>query len=122
MDGQVTWPQFVWIVTVVSVAMSIGFLAAWRIQVLRTRDQLTSVEQITAIKAAFETRLASIEVFNAGTMVVLEHMKEFREEIKMQFVNLREERKSDMEGIHRRLDFMHNAERMRKSMSGLENG
>lgn len=114
MEGQVTWTQAIWVVTMLSGATFGGFLAAWRIQVLRTHDQLTAVEQIAAIRAAFETRLSSIEVFNAGTMVVLKHMEEFRAEIKMQFEALRQERKKDMEGIHNRLNFMQNAERLRQ--------
>lgn len=114
MDGPALWPQLVWLASLLCGVLVAGFIAAWRIQALRSQDKVTAVEQVAALKAAFETRLASIEVFNAGTMVVLEHLKEFRTDISRQFEELRRQRHTDIEGIHRRLDAMHNSARLER--------
>lgn len=112
MEGMAHWSQLTFVSSLLAIVAVAAFLAAWRIQSLRSLDQVRATEQITAIKSAFETRIASIEIFNAGTMVVLEHMKEFREDIKAQFDTLNSQRSEDMAGIHRRLDALHNSARV----------
>ena len=115
MVGNATWAELTWIVTLLSSVAIIGFITAWRIQTLRSQDRITAAGQVSALKAAFETRLQSIEVFNAGTMVVLEHMKEFRTDISRQFDELRQQRHEDITGIHRRLDAMYNIAKINNS-------
>jgi hypothetical protein len=108
--------------TAIGVACTSGFLVAWRIQVLRSRDRhetrshfeqqiIVLQEHIQDLKTNIEGRITAIEHFNAGTVVVLEHMQEFRKEVKEQYEKLRRERSEDMGGIHRRLDTLHNVAR-----------
>lgn len=122
MEGTVTWAQVAWMFTIISFTAIAGFLTAWRIQIMRSRDRhdtRSSFEQrtvlldqeIEAIKTAFEVRVSAIERFNAGAIVVLENMKQFRAEVDRQFDRLRRERSHDMSGIHRRLDALYNVAR-----------
>lgn len=125
MEGNATWPQLLFIITVLTTAATIGFLTAWRLQVLRARDRhavrsgfeqrmIVISEQITEYKENMEKRISAIEHFNAGTIVVLEHLKEFREEVKRQYQQLVDQREQDMEGLHRRLDALHNTARLER--------
>lgn len=125
MEGTVTWPQAIWVLSVMGMALGAGFLAAWRIQILRSRDRhdvvtkfeqkmVVVAEQILEYKTNMEKRISAIEHFNAGTIVVLEHLKEFREEVKDQYQKLVEQREQDMEGLHRRLDALHNTARLER--------
>lgn len=121
MTGSVAWDQIVFL-TMLIVSVGTGsFLIAWRIQSHLKEERhatKTSFEQrtqslddkIDLIVNAFEKRLSSIEIFNAGTLVVLEHLKEFRDEVKKQYEELKKERKDDMHGLHRRLDALKTSE------------
>lgn len=123
MEGTVTWPQAIWILTVIGAASVAGFLIAWRIQLLRSRDrhdvragyeqQIALLQDtIESTRSGLENRINAIELSNAGTFVILKHMEDFQKEVKLQYEQLRKERREDMERIHRRLDAVHNAARL----------
>jgi hypothetical protein len=125
MTGPVEWTQIIFIVGLALTGVVVGFLGAWRLLSYLLQQRGEFERQISEKRAAFEVRVnmledrmekrfTAIEVFNAGTMVVLEHMKEFREEIKEQFQSLRDQRGKDMEGLNRRLDALHNAARLER--------
>lgn len=131
MTGSANWSEIIFIVGLVLAGVAAGFLGAWRLLSYMLQQRSDFERQINEKRAAFEARVAlledriekrftAIEVFNAGTMVVLEHIKEFKEEIKVQFQTLRDQRHKDIEGINRRLDALHNAARMERIM--LEDG
>jgi biopolymer transport protein ExbB/TolQ len=124
-EGQVTWPQAVWVVGVVGASAIAGFLIAWRFWIVRSRDitqceeKVTELEgllniKIAALESSVEARLSAIELFNAGTVVTLEHIKTFREEVQAQYERLRVERKQDMQALHQRLDAIFNTTQMIK--------
>jgi hypothetical protein len=126
MQGAVSWEQITFIVALIVTISIASFIIAWRIQVHLSKerhDMRTSFDQrthgldekIDLTVDSIEKRLTSIEVFNAGTLVVLEHLKEFRDEVKKQYNELRTERKDDMQGLHRRLDALHNTARLIES-------
>jgi Na+/phosphate symporter len=110
--GSASWEQIFLLVGIIVAVGVAAFLASWRIQVYLAEDRRGIEVQINTMKADFETRLKSVEIFNAGTMVVLEHVELFRKEMQEQYKSLRQERKEDMERLHRRLDAMHNAARL----------
>lgn len=123
MSGGVSWEQITFIVVLIVTISVASFIVAWRIQVYLSKERhetRTSFNQRTEglddkmdlLVDGIEKRLNSIEVFNAGTLVVLEHLKEFRDEVKRQYNELRQERKDDMQGLHRRLDALHNTARL----------
>jgi Na+(H+)/acetate symporter ActP len=126
MSGGASWEQIIFIVTLIVTISVASFIVAWRIQVhlakerhaTRTAfDQRTQGldDKVDLLMGGIEKRLNAIEVFNAGTLVVLEHLKEFRDEVKKQYDELRIERKEDMQGLHRRLDALHNTARLIES-------
>lgn len=126
MAGGASWEQITFIVTLIVTISVASFIVAWRIQVYLSKERhetRTSFNQRTEglddkmdlLIDGIEKRLNSIEVFNAGTLVVLEHLKEFRDEVKRQYNELRQERKDDMQGLHRRLDALHNTARLIES-------
>lgn len=128
MTGGVSWEQFLFLCGIVATTAIVGFLAAWRIQGLRRDDrhELRSFweqrstalqEQIDELNTAFDTRVKAIELANAGTLVVLEHMQHFQDEVTKKFETLREERERDMQGLHKRLDAIFNNTRLQ----GLDN-
>lgn len=123
MEGIVSWPQLAFLSTVVITVAGFMFVLAWRTQELRAKerhDQRTAFQQeivsvhelIKMVQRDLDSRLRAIEMSNAGALVVLEHMKEFRSEIVKRFETLERQRHSDMELLHRRLDAVHNAARM----------
>jgi hypothetical protein len=133
MSGNAEWSQIIWIVGMILGGVTVGFVGAWRLLRWMNEERKDFEIQITAKRAAFEARLetledriekrfTAIEVFNAGTMVVLEHMKEFREEVKQQYQQLVEQRGKDMENLNRRLDALHNAARLERLMIEDEHG
>lgn len=125
MEGNITWAQAVFLIPILITAAGSGYIVAWRLQVLRARDRhavrsgfeqrmVVISEQITDYKENIEKRISAIEHFNAGTIVVLEHLKEFRDEVKDQYQKLIDQREQDMEGLHRRLDALHNTARLER--------
>lgn len=128
MNGPADWSQIVWIVGMILAGVTVGFLGAWRLLRYMNEERKDFEVQIAAKRAAFEARVetlenriekrfTAIEVFNAGTMVVLEHMKEFRDEVKEQYQALAAQRSQDIAGINRRLDALHNAARLERIMT-----
>ena len=125
MEGNVTWAQAVFFIPILIAAAGSGYLVAWRLQVLRARDRhavrsgfeqrmMVISEQISDYKDNMDKRISAIEHYNAGTIVVLEHLKEFRDEVKDQYARLVQQREDDMEGLHRRLDALHNTARFER--------
>ena len=125
MEGNVTWPQAIFIIGLLSATTLAGFLAAWRMQTLRSKDRYETRQhfeaRMTVISDAFisnvdalKARIATIENFNAGTMVVLKHLDEFRIEVKQQYEKLVEQREEDMAELHKRLHAIHNLGRLER--------
>lgn len=125
MEGTVAWPQAIWIFSAMGGAAALGFLAAWRFWIVRSRDiekceeKVKSLSEllgskIQGLEHSLESRVTAIEIFNAGTVVTLEHIKNFREEVQTMHERLRSERKTDIEGINLRLDAIFNTVQMVK--------
>lgn len=112
MSGSASWQQIYFLVGVIVTVGIAGFLASWRIQVYLAQDRKTIDQRVDLLFSGLDSRLKAIEVFNAGTLVVLDHMATFRKEVQDAMDNLRGERKEDMERLHRRLDALHNAARI----------
>src|SRR5262245_57857495 len=119
MEGIATWPQLLFICSVI-----VGvFLLAWRIQEVRSKDRhehrsvfeqnvASLKDYVDIVKAGLEKqaearetelqrRLHSLEMANAGTLVVLKHMEDFRAEVSRKFDEMTRKRSEDMANIHR---------------------
>lgn len=130
MQGAASWAQITFIIGVAGAAALMGFLFAWRYLLLRSQDrhdlrvafeQRTTMldERINDIRDMAEKRISSIENYNAGAMVVLKHLEEFRREVAEQLKELHKQRSSDMQQINTQLNAMKNLERLnRGSMRG----
>lgn len=114
MEGAVTWPQITFLTIIILATTGAGYMVAWRINILRSKDRQAIVEQLNARFDVMNARVTAVEHFNIGTTIVLENMKEFREEVKQEFDRLVEQRQADMEGLHRRLDALHNSARLER--------
>jgi hypothetical protein len=130
MTGAPSWEQIIWIVTLITATAAFGFAAAWKIAALRLADaelrskdrhdlravfeqQVKSLDDTMETKfATLDLRVKTIEDFRAGTIVILEHMKEFRDEVDAKFDKLIEKRDADMRGLTVRLDNIFNATQM----------
>lgn len=105
-----------------SVAMS-GFLLAWRVQEIRAKErhdtrslfqqEIVSIhEKIDLIQDSYDVRMKALEASNVGTIVTLEHIEKFQNEVNRRFNDLDTKRQEDMQRIHLRLDAVHNAARL----------
>jgi len=112
MSGPASWEQISAIIAIILAVVAAAGVATWKVQGFIGSEKKVLQERFEKEVTALEARLAVLERFQAGTEVVLEHIEEFREESREQFKTLREERKSDMAGIHTRLDAVHNDARM----------
>jgi DNA anti-recombination protein RmuC len=133
MEGTASWSQLNFVVLMVLMVFGFAFALAWRIQEYRSKDRHTErtvyqqeisslhdkvnliedslQKRLEAIKDGFENRLRSIEVSNAGTLVILEHVEEFRKEFVKRFEQLQRERQTDMKRINDQLAGIHNKTR-----------
>lgn len=112
MTGTASWEQLTFLSGIIVAVGIAAFIASWRIQVHFTSERTVAQTRVDLIFTALESRIRAIENFNAGTQIVLEHVEDFRREVQSQYERLRNERREDMEGIHRRLDAVHNLSRL----------
>lgn len=123
MAGIVSWEQLIFITVVILAVAGSMFSIAWRAQSIRARDrhdqrsmfqqEIVSVhELINIVRNDLDSRLRTIEMSNAGTLVMLKHMDEFKKEVMDRFESLNSTRRHDMEVLNRRLDAVHNAARL----------
>lgn len=110
MQGQADWTTLIWIVSMVGGAGLFGFVVAWRISIIRSADKRV----IDAELAAIDQRVRLIENQNASTLVILEHMKEFRDDVSTRIDQLLAERRHDMASIQGQLNAIANFERMNR--------
>lgn len=121
MTGAASWEQIWLILGIAGAALAGGYLVAWRISLHLSANRALIETRVETALNGLELRIRAMENFNAGTVVMLEHMETFREEVHKQYEQLRKERKYDMESIHRRLDAIHNAARLVQVGADLEN-
>lgn len=123
MQGSVDWGQLIFMGGIVLAVATFMFFFAWRTQEIRAKDregqrssfqqEISSVhELIKMVQKDLDARLRTIEMSNAGILVVLKHMEEFKKEVMEKFETMNDSLTDDMELLNRRLDDMHNAARM----------
>jgi hypothetical protein len=117
MSGSASWEQLWAIVGLMAAVAAGAAVASWRVQVYLATQKAAVEARLEHEVTTLEARLGALETFQAGTMVILKHVDEFRLEMRGQYEALRETRRQDMEAIHRRLDAMHNAARLLTSIS-----
>lgn len=141
MQGAPSWPEITWIVTLIAGVFMAAFVLAWRISEIRSKDNERAAKDRHDLRAAFEqkvqglddrfdlversftTRLTAIETFNAGTVVVLDHMEKFKDEIKKQLDEIQKERRESTNRIMTSLASLHNTTRgLRFTPEGEEGG
>lgn len=131
----------IWIAGLVGGGTGFGFVVSWRISEIRIRDRealraerhdvraafeqrtVALDEKINIIKEGYEKRIQSIELQNASTIVILEHMDGFRTEVKGELDRMQVDRRADMEQITTRLNALQNLNRFNQlSMEGARDG
>lgn len=112
MQGNASWEQILFLSGVIVAVGVAAFVASWRIQVYLGQHRDEIEKRVDLLIDSLEARIRALENSNAGTLVVLDHVEIFRQEVQQQYQDLRAERQADMEGIHRRLDAMHNVARL----------
>lgn len=123
MEGSVNWPQLSFISGVVVLVAGFMFIFAWRTQEIRAKDrseqralfqqEIAAVHELVAmVQKDLDSRLRAIEMANAGILVVLKHMEDFKREIMERLESMRDERSEDMELLYRRLDGIYTRERI----------
>lgn len=128
MHGTVSWEQVWALISVLTVVVGAAIVGTWRVVVYLSNarqeveakieeERRSSDSKLEREIGTLEGRIGSLENFQAGTLVVLKHVDEFRVEVRGQYEALREQRRADIESIHRRLDAMHNAARLLTSIS-----
>lgn len=67
---------------------------------------------ISMIQKDLDSRLRAIEMSNAGTLVMLKHIEDFKKEVMERFEAMDRARDKNNEVLNRRLDAIHNAARL----------
>lgn len=129
MTGTPSWEQVIWLATLIAAIFSAAFFLAWRIAEIRSKDAERAAKDRHELRASFEqkiialddrfdlversftTRLTAIETFNAGTVVVLDHMEKFKDEVKEKLDDIQRERRESTNKILQSLTSLHNTTR-----------
>lgn len=106
MEGAISWAQLSYITGVIVLVSGFMFGFAWKMQELRARDMAEMSEITQMVQKDLDSRLRTIEIANAGTLVVLKHLEDFRKEINERLEAMQDDRSEDMELLYKRLDAM----------------
>jgi hypothetical protein len=115
MSGGVLWEQIIFVMGVLF-TVSCGVAAAvWKFAEylkyqrhdFRSQIEHRTVvfsEKLEELEKHYEGRIHALEMFNSSLAVVLKQVETFQSEVKLEFAELREERKEDMRLLHERFD------------------
>lgn len=113
MDGPVVWPQLVWIGGIVVASAFFGGAGMLWVLSRFQQDRSSLSEKIDLIAEQLKARVHAIELQNAGTYVILQHVEKFKEEINKKLDECQSEQRDNMEKINKMIASVHNASTVR---------